>query len=119
MNKDEGELILHTGATYGFVFMDTLINEGKITCTGATFDMFNFNGSYLQNYGSISIRNVGRYGFTLNSTSDFRNEKDGQISIAHSIGSAFSCIASEIYNNGLIEIDTVGSIPPPCLVRRT
>ena len=109
INEMEGHISVAHTSSWGFVFNDTIINRGLIETSNTFTDAFNIAGTYVVNYGTISIDSSGRFGILTGLNTVLRNESGGVIEIANAKGTGLRIERTQLYNNGLITMDTVGS----------
>ena len=100
--------VAHT-SSWAFVFNDTIINHGAIEVSNTFTDAFYIAGTYFVNHGTISIDSSGRFGMLTGVNTVLRNETGGLIEIANTKGTGLRIERIQLYNNGLITMDTVGS----------
>ncbi len=100
--------VQHT-SSWAFVFNDTIINHELIDVSNTFTDAFNIAGTYVLNHGTISIDSCGRYGMLTGTNTVLRNETNAVIKVSNAVGAGLRIERIEFYNNGLVELDTVGS----------
>lgn len=108
-NLAGGVLSVRNTSTYAFVFNDTIINHGSIEVNNTFTDALNIADTYLINHGSIRIDSSGRFGIITGNNTVLRNEAGASIHVSNTRAAGLRIERVQLYNNGVISMDTVGS----------
>ncbi len=109
MNLAEGLISMQYLSTWAFIYCDSIINHGTIEIAHTATDGMHLGGTVLHNYGMMHLADIGRYGLLTGIDTELRNEQGATIHIAGTRASGIRLERIEMYNGGLIQLDTVGS----------